>query len=547
MLSVLMITVSPAAYVWAEETSRSEDRSQPGEIGQPDKADRTEGSSRSAQTGEPGESSQSAQTGEPGESGQSAQTGGTGERGRSAQTGEPGKSSQSAQTGQPGESSQPSRKGQTEETSQSAQTGEPEESSHPSQTGEPEENSHPSQTGEPEESSHPSQTGEPEESSHPSQTGGPEETSYPSRSDEPEESSHPSQSDEPGETSQPAQADKPEETSQDSGADQSTDASEENRGGRINEVHPIEDKKKEQVFQVILPTNTAHIFDFIMDPQELISKTEAAAYDGSRFEEGATLFFKRSDGESDEEYSSFSDVVRIMNAGTAAVNVSLTAYISPSSIAGLAMTDDPDFLDDENPSLYLALTDGEETVPINSQYGASIDAWIEGAGDGEYHAYSFQLTGAVNRNGDWSQLTHVAPEVTVTWEVTMDEDSLENEITGVNEAIWENKSTPGNGSKEPYPGDSSGPEEKEGLSQNDFLKSPDTLLIPGTVQNRIKDGIKRMAKSFQKKFLPPSGYLVRVISEYAAAVSTQNQVLCALPGEEAQRQFHPPFHHGLRL
>ncbi len=364
MLSALMITVSPAVYVWAEETNRSEDRGQPEEIGQPEKADRTEGTTWSAQTGQPGESSQSAQTGGPGER------------------------SRSAQTGQPGESSQPSRKGQTEETSQSAQTGEPEE------------NSHPSQPGGPEESIPPSQPGEPEESSHPSQTGGPEETSYPSRSDEPEESSHPSQSDEPGETSQPAQADKPEETSQDSGADQSTDASEENRGGRINEVHPIEDKKKEQVFQVILPTNTDHIFDFIMDPQELISKTEAAAYDGSRFEEGATLFFKRSDGESDEEYSSFSDVVRIMNAGTAAVNVSLTAYISPSSIAGLAMTDDPDFLDDENPSLYLALTDGEETVPINSQYGASIDAWIEGAGDGEYHAYSFQLTGAVNRNGD---------------------------------------------------------------------------------------------------------------------------------------------------
>lgn len=511
MLSALMITVSPAVYVWAEETNRSEDRGQPEEIGQPEKADRTEGTTWSAQTGQPGESSQSAQTGGPGER------------------------SRSAQTGKLGESSQPGRKGQAEETSQSAQSGEPEE------------NSHPSQPGGPEESIPPSQPGEPEESSHPSQTGGPEETSYPSRSDEPEESSHPSQSDEPGETSQPAQADKPEETSQDSGADQSTDASEENRGGRINEIHPIEDKKREQVFQVILPTNTDHIFDFIMDPQELISKTEAAAYDGSRFEEGATLFFKRSDGESDEEYSSFSDVVRIMNAGRAAVNVSLTAYISPSSIAGLAMTDDPDFLDDENPSLYLALTDGEETVPINSQYGASIDAWIEGAGDGEYHAYSFQLTGAVNRNGDWSQLTHVAPEVIVTWEVTMDEDSLENEITGVNEAIWENKSTPGNGSKEPYPGDSSGPEEKEGLSPNDFLKSPDTLLIPGTVQNRIKDGIKRMAKSFQKKFLPPSGYLVRVISEYAAAVSTQNQVLCALPGKEAQRQFHPPFHHGLRL
>lgn len=203
----------------------------------------------------------------------------------------------------------------------------------------------------------------------------------------------------------------------------------ESTDSRQNEVHQIEEgsSRREDIFQVTLPANTSHVFDFIMDPQELISQTKAAAYGGSRFEEGATLFFRRTDENAEEDYKSSSDMVNIINGGRAAVNVNITADISPDSIAGITMTDDPDFMDDESPSLYLALTDGEETVPINSEYGASIDAWIEGAGDGGCQTYSFQLTGAVNRNGDWSGLSGIAPEVTVTWKVTMDEDWMPEE------------------------------------------------------------------------------------------------------------------------
>ena len=56
-----------------------------------------------------------------------------------------------------------------------------------------------------------------------------------------------------------------------------------------------ESEETDHVFQVILPVGTDDVFDFIMDPQQLITKTEAAAYEGSRFEEGATLFFRHSD------------------------------------------------------------------------------------------------------------------------------------------------------------------------------------------------------------------------------------------------------------
>ena len=59
-------------------------------------------------------------------------------------------------------------------------------------------------------------------------------------------------------------------------------------------------------------------------------------------------------------------------------------------------------------------------MPIGSEEGAVIEATISGISeeDEEYNEYSFQLTGAVNMNGDWSELTDIVPEVTVTWEVS---------------------------------------------------------------------------------------------------------------------------------
>ncbi len=219
---------------------------------------------------------------------------------------------------------------------------------------------------------------------------------------------------------------------QEFGTGQTNEAVREDRTDLSGEVHQIEELDEEKVFRVILPADTSHIFDFIMDPQQLITQTSAAAYDGSRFEEGATLFFKRDDGKSEDEYSSCSDEIRIANVGTAAVKISLSAWVDPNSVKGISMTEDPDFTNEENPSLYLALKDGERTVPIDSEGNARIEIGMEGALEGEDNTYSFQLTGAVNSNADWSELTDIAPEVTVTWKVTMeeaeDEEILENDV-----------------------------------------------------------------------------------------------------------------------
>lgn len=190
-----------------------------------------------------------------------------------------------------------------------------------------------------------------------------------------------------------------------------------------------EQEAKRGIFQVIFPSDTEHVFDFIMDPQKLISQTDAAAYEGSVFEEDATLFFQRRDGGVPEDYSSSSDALVITNAGTADVDLTVTASISMDSMEGIALTGDREFTDDTGASLYLALTDGEHTAAIDEEEGASIRTALKGASaeGGTVSEYRFWLTGAVNENGDWSAVESAVPKVTVTWNVTPHEPEQQEE------------------------------------------------------------------------------------------------------------------------
>lgn len=191
------------------------------------------------------------------------------------------------------------------------------------------------------------------------------------------------------------------------------------------ETDTEKDNARGDIVQVVMPVNTENVFDFIMDPQELIGETDAAAYSGSRFEEDATLFFRRSDEGAEADYSSSSDPLTIVNKGNADVKVILTAHISPDSIAGITVSEDPEFQDSRDASLYLALTDGENTVPVDCEKGAVIETVIPGILEGEApNEYSFQLIGAVNKEGDWSEVTDVSPKITVTWMVSMEEKAI---------------------------------------------------------------------------------------------------------------------------
>lgn len=183
--------------------------------------------------------------------------------------------------------------------------------------------------------------------------------------------------------------------------------------------------------RVILPTDSVGIFDFILDPQELIYKTNASAYEGKIFEEGATLFFKRSESESLVDYSSTSDAVTITNSGSTPIDVVITAGIAVQAKEEFAMTDDREFTEDTRPSLYLALTDGEIEIPImgDGEDAASLNITVPPASEEspEDNVCSFRLTGAANKKGDWSRMKNISFDVSVTWVVVAQEEEADSE------------------------------------------------------------------------------------------------------------------------
>lgn len=206
-------------------------------------------------------------------------------------------------------------------------------------------------------------------------------------------------------------------------------------------VGGVEGSVNQDIYQVKLPTVADSVFNFIIDPQGLINKTGGATYGDKKFEDNSTLFFKRSDGKVKEDYSNSSDEVTITNMGSVAVKVSLKISISSDSLGGIVLTDDRKFKDDKNASLYMALVDGENVVPIGKD-GVTRDIIIDAAPEDAYEygydserkeytyqmkedvsgiefpSYSFQLTGASNGNGDWSEFTKETPKLTVSWKIT---------------------------------------------------------------------------------------------------------------------------------
>lgn len=214
--------------------------------------------------------------------------------------------------------------------------------------------------------------------------------------------------------------------------------------GTTSGTGELEGTVETEVFVVVLPTVNAQdtTFNFILDPEGLIAKTNAGRYNSKTFEEGATLFFENTGGTTD--YSSTSNALVVTNKSSIPVDVKLEATIANAT--GITLTDDKTFTGDTDASIYLALTDGTNTKPLTDAgveltskleydtdaYEMKWDATAD-AGNGAYvyeltaaaqnqsltdfPQYSFKLTGASNAAGDWSALASAAPEVEVTWTV----------------------------------------------------------------------------------------------------------------------------------
>ena len=199
------------------------------------------------------------------------------------------------------------------------------------------------------------------------------------------------------------------------------------------------------VFKVILPTipEDDTTFDYILDPQGLIELTDAKKYGGTdevAFEHDKTLYFKTSKSDDGRPvYDNVSNALTVTNMSSREVQITVKATITSSE--GITMSESSTFdADDTSPSIYLALTDGTNTIPITSEdavINAVIDApedAYETVWDGEknvyeltdaakeddydgFQTYSFWLTDACNANADWSKVEGQIPEVCVVWEV----------------------------------------------------------------------------------------------------------------------------------
>lgn len=188
------------------------------------------------------------------------------------------------------------------------------------------------------------------------------------------------------------------------------------------------------------------VFDFIMDPDQLINATGAVKYGGKKFQEGATVFFENKNEERESDYSDTSDPLEIVNRSTVSVN--LVVNVTLTGIENMAVKNSPEFEEADSPVVWFELKDNEgNTVSINEDGTAYLHCIIEAAPDeayrysfneetGEYELesnyeeiefpkYEFVVKAACGGSG-WSEVKEM-PKLTVRWEV----DPIVNEAEPV--------------------------------------------------------------------------------------------------------------------
>lgn len=209
----------------------------------------------------------------------------------------------------------------------------------------------------------------------------------------------------------------------------------------------LEGVVKTDVYTADLPTASATAYNYIVDPQGLIRKTNAAKYNGKTFGEG-TVFFPNTAG--DNDYSNTSDAAKIVNKSSKNLSVKITATATPDSAAGAAaVATTKDFPNtNTNLEVYLGITDSVEgsTEKALTAAGVNMTAVLgqspEDAYEYKYDSttskysyalktdvskfkfaeYSFQINGAANANAAWKEDTAI-PAVSVKWDVDLTDDA----------------------------------------------------------------------------------------------------------------------------
>jgi len=243
-----------------------------------------------------------------------------------------------------------------------------------------------------------------------------------------------------------------------------------------------------EIFDVVVPVESVtsgSAFDFILDPEGLISTTSGAAYGGVTFVTNGSMYFKVSD----TQYDVKSQTLTAQNLSSVEVNISLDATVTvPTTNAALGLAEDANWGTDTALEIYLEVVEvsGDGTTVVTSaaiateesdnvytgrleSTLASYDAYevVYNATEGAYEyvisdepaegvtadTYAFYLTGECNTNADWSQYEEGAdPTISVVWKVEMvgaDSDD-EDAVTAFNNGTYNVDYSKANGLTIPY-------------------------------------------------------------------------------------------------
>lgn len=187
----------------------------------------------------------------------------------------------------------------------------------------------------------------------------------------------------------------------------------------------------------IVSDSETSVFDFILDPQRLLYRTDAVRYGGGIVEEDATLLFYNKEGAYD--FSQHSDWLTVTNKSTVPVQVTITAQVT--DLGDLKLVESADFAESTEPAVYLAIVDDQGNIqPLSADGQASVSFEMDAAPENTYvfrldeethtyqygmsmdpnrinfDTYSFGLIGACNSDAEWQDLS-VHPMITVTWYV----------------------------------------------------------------------------------------------------------------------------------
>lgn len=211
--------------------------------------------------------------------------------------------------------------------------------------------------------------------------------------------------------------------------------------------------EKSDIFDVVLPTDAGTTFDYLLDPEGLIKKTNGGRYSGKAFDDDKTVYFLHAAkvdgivggtaGTANCDYTDTSDAITVTNKSTKAVDVKVTAKISAAD--GVTMATAP-AMSGDGENFYMAIvgkndTDADETKAITTagveltgsiaadpnayevrwntnKYEKVLTAAAQATGYTGFKSYTFKLTGACKANDiSLTALKENPPKITLTWSV----------------------------------------------------------------------------------------------------------------------------------